>query len=57
MYVVKNSFSFLDINECLDPQACGHGAQCENIPGSYKCFCPLGYDGDPFRECYGKSKV
>ncbi|PRD28291.1 UNVERIFIED_CONTAM: Adhesion G protein-coupled receptor E2 [Trichonephila clavipes] len=44
--------SIRNINECLDPAACGHGAQCENIPGSYKCFCPLGYDGDPFRECY-----
>ncbi|GBN12717.1 Fibrillin-2 [Araneus ventricosus] len=51
-YTGNATVSCTDINECLDPNACGHGAQCENIPGSYKCYCPLGYDGDPFRECY-----
>lgn len=43
-----------DIDECLDEQACGRGAVCENTPGSYRCSCPPGFTGDPSVECFGK---
>jgi hypothetical protein len=47
-------FAHLDIDECLDPGCCGRGAICENTPGSHKCHCPLGFEGDPAVECWGK---
>lgn len=43
-----------DIDECLDERACGKGALCENLPGSFKCTCPPGFTGDPSVECIGK---
>ena len=43
-----------DINECLDPNNCGRGAICENTAGSYICTCPIGFEGDPAIECWGK---
>lgn len=43
-----------DIDECLDERACGKGAICENLPGSFKCTCPPGFTGDPSVECIGK---
>lgn len=44
----------LDIDECLDERACGRGATCENLPGSFRCSCPPGFTGDPSVECIGK---
>ncbi|XP_064459913.1 uncharacterized protein LOC135370150 isoform X1 [Ornithodoros turicata] len=41
-----------DIDECLEPHACGTNAKCQNVPGSYACYCPPGYTGDPVTECY-----
>lgn len=43
-----------DIDECLDERACGRGATCENLPGSFRCACPPGFTGDPSVECIGK---
>lgn len=43
-----------DIDECLDERACGRGAVCENLPGSFRCVCPAGFTGDPTVECIGK---
>ncbi|XP_022241754.1 adhesion G protein-coupled receptor E2-like, partial [Limulus polyphemus] len=40
-----------DINECLEPNSCGKGAQCQNNPGSYDCRCPQGFSGDPYQSC------
>ena len=44
-----------DINECLespaDKPACGYRAVCKNLPGSYDCSCPDGYEGNPFQSC------
>ncbi|EAL39252.3 AGAP010021-PA, partial [Anopheles gambiae str. PEST] len=40
-----------DINECLDPQACGLNAECVNLPGNYTCQCREGYYGDPYNGC------
>ncbi|CAH1986493.1 unnamed protein product [Acanthoscelides obtectus] len=38
-----------DVDECAEqPQACGYGAECRNIPGSYECHCPIGYGGEPY---------
>ncbi|XP_010072873.1 PREDICTED: fibrillin-2-like, partial [Pterocles gutturalis] len=36
-----------DINECaLNPDICPNG-MCENLRGSYRCICNLGYESDP----------
>ena len=43
-----------DVDECLDPNACGRGAICENTLGSYTCSCPVGFTGDPRTECLGE---
>nr|XP_014340413.1 PREDICTED: fibrillin-3 [Latimeria chalumnae] len=35
-----------DINECaLDPDICSNG-MCENLRGSYRCICNIGYESD-----------
>uniref|UniRef100_A0A4X2ME62 Fibrillin 3 n=1 Tax=Vombatus ursinus TaxID=29139 RepID=A0A4X2ME62_VOMUR len=41
-----------DINECaLNPDICPNGV-CENLRGSYRCICHLGYEADPpGKEC------
>lgn len=46
-----------DVNECTeyrDKPACGLNAICKNLPGSYDCQCPPGFNGNPFLECAGK---
>ncbi|XP_047739052.1 fibrillin-1 [Hyalella azteca] len=40
-----------DINECLNPAACGLNAICTNNPGNYTCSCPPGYIGNPYTGC------
>lgn len=38
-----------DVNECTEGhKACGYGAECINLPGSFECHCPHGYSGDPY---------
>lgn len=40
-----------DINECLQGRGpCALGAICTNLPGGYKCSCPVGMDGDPYSQ-------
>lgn len=41
-----NCFKCVDIDECLNPQACGSGASCTNLEGGYRCDCPEGFAGD-----------
>lgn len=53
--VERNQNVIVDIDECLDERACGRGATCENLPGSFSCSCPPGFTGDPQVECIGKS--
>lgn len=46
----------LDINECaLDPDICQNGI-CENLRGSYRCICNIGYESDTSgKNCVGGS--
>ncbi|XP_069623111.1 sushi domain-containing protein 1 [Ranitomeya imitator] len=39
-----------DIDECEVPKTCGINALCQNIPGSFECFCKEGYKAQ-----YGKN--
>lgn len=41
----------MDVDECLNIEACGVGAICRNIEGGYECSCPPGYEGDPRVMC------
>lgn len=34
------------MDECANPNACGPGAICSNLAGSYRCDCPQGFYGD-----------
>lgn len=47
---------FSDINECaLDPDICQNG-MCENLRGSYRCICNIGYESDTSgKNCVGES--
>ena len=40
-----------DINECLQGNPCGTGANCINVIGSYLCACPEGTVGNPLYAC------
>uniref|UniRef100_A0A663MPD5 Fibrillin 3 n=1 Tax=Athene cunicularia TaxID=194338 RepID=A0A663MPD5_ATHCN len=48
----------LNINECaLNPDICPNG-MCENLRGSYRCICNLGYESDPTgKNCVGESRA
>nr|GEW04869.1 wall-associated receptor kinase 2-like [Tanacetum cinerariifolium] len=35
-----------DIDECADPKTNPCDGACTNLPGSYKCLCPVGYKQD-----------
>ena len=39
-------FTYLDINECEQPNDCHKYANCNNTIGSYKCKCKESYEGD-----------
>lgn len=44
---ITSTSTFQDINECLTNNGgCDSHAQCINIPGSFKCVCDQGYNGD-----------
>ncbi|PPD91434.1 hypothetical protein GOBAR_DD11619 [Gossypium barbadense] len=34
------------INECESMSPCNGTARCTNLPGTYNCSCPVGYEGD-----------
>lgn len=38
----------VNVNECLQ-NPCHPSAQCEDTIGSYKCICPTGVIGDPYK--------
>ncbi|MBA0797903.1 hypothetical protein Gohar_008557 [Gossypium harknessii] len=35
-----------DLNECESMSPCNGTARCTNLPGTYSCSCPVGYEGD-----------
>ncbi|KAG4157650.1 hypothetical protein ERO13_D02G076200v2 [Gossypium hirsutum] len=35
-----------NINECESLSPCNGTARCTNLPGTYNCSCPVGYEGD-----------
>eukprot|EP00095_Tigriopus_kingsejongensis_P012598 maker-scaffold642_size120736-snap-gene-0.27 protein:Tk12598 transcript:maker-scaffold642_size120736-snap-gene-0.27-mRNA-1 annotation:"GH13743" len=41
----------VDLNECLLGNVCGVNSVCKNLPGSYDCECPSGFQGNPFTSC------
>ena len=50
-----NSFFLIDIDECnIMNGVCGEAGDCHNIPGSFECRCPSGYESHPtMRTCIG----
>lgn len=60
-YIMRHIFIYmipcplLDINECaLDPDICQNG-MCENLRGSYRCICNIGYESDTSgKNCVGE---
>ncbi|XVF39225.1 hypothetical protein PTKIN_Ptkin01aG0018600 [Pterospermum kingtungense] len=36
----------IDIDECKLSSPCDSNAKCSNLPGSFKCSCKRGYEGD-----------
>lgn len=44
--------TFVDINECSEMAPCSQG--CENMNGSYKCYCLQGYHLGTGNTCLGK---
>lgn len=46
----------IDIDECdavHGPSGrCGQNAICRNVPGSYSCECPKGFNGNPAIQCF-----
>lgn len=44
------SVGCVDVNECLT-SPCHKSALCENVPGSYRCTCPVGEIGDGWTGC------
>lgn len=43
-----NNEECININECLD-NPCHPSAQCVDTSGSFKCICPTGAVGDPYK--------
>jgi len=39
-----------DVLDLCEASPCGPGARCDNSRGSYKCLCPLGTVGDPYKD-------
>ena len=51
-------YSNTDINECeTNNGGCAAIATCENVPGTFYCECPAGYDLKDGKDCVGKTSV
>ncbi|XP_056374593.1 sushi domain-containing protein 1 isoform X2 [Hyla sarda] len=40
---LDGKFLCKDVDECEDPNICGVNGKCNNIPGSYECYCKEGF--------------
>ena len=49
--------SLLDFNECAAVGYCDVNANCENLPGSYRCTCKSGYEGEMVSPVPRKKKL
>lgn len=58
--IIVNGYNFMtqihaviitDIDECINPNACGQNAICQNTIGNYTCVCPEGFAGNPYDGC------
>lgn len=55
--VTKQFFKIIlqcvDVDECSNNErpACGMNSLCKNLPGSYECFCPPNFFGNPYVIC------
>ena len=56
LLILYHYIHLIDIPECTElSDACGKGAICTEIPGSYKCSCPKGFHfGYRKRNCFRK---
>lgn len=46
---IGNAFDgCIDVDECQLSNQCGPGAICRNIVGGSECYCPPGFEGDPY---------
>jgi len=47
---------FVDIDECetMNAAQCDQLRTCQNTPGSYRCSCRSGFEGDSDGNCTGK---
>ncbi|THG15008.1 hypothetical protein TEA_019386 [Camellia sinensis var. sinensis] len=55
-YDIKNQTClFSDINECIISSPCN--MTCQNLPGTYNCSCPEGYEGDGRKNGSGCSLI
>ena len=52
-YIRDENEKCRDVNECTESEkpSCGVNAICKNLPGSYECQCPTGFNGNPFHSC------
>lgn len=48
-------FVFIDVNECIDPTACGD--QCVNNIGGHECECKEGRVAVDTQNCRGKYTI
>uniref|UniRef100_A0A1A9ZCQ3 EGF-like domain-containing protein n=1 Tax=Glossina pallidipes TaxID=7398 RepID=A0A1A9ZCQ3_GLOPL len=50
----NSGFACIDVDECNldnDVAKCGTNAKCINFPGSYRCLCPSGFQGQGYLHC------
>lgn len=55
IFIIFKSFLSVDQDECsFEDHNCNPNADCVNTPGSYRCTCKDGFNGDGF-SCSGET--